>query len=513
MAWWRREKRSSPENPATSLANPSSWFVDWATGGKSTAGKSVTEESALGLTTVYAAISLLSETVAQLPLVLYRKTQKGREAVLDHPAARAIRRPTQGMTSFRWRELTQGHALAWGNGYNLVTRNAMGEPIGLEPQAPGRSRAEVRNGELVYVFRIGTKEYERPAADVLHIPAFGYDGVMGKSPIRVHREAIGLGLAAQEFGAQFFGNGASLGGVLEHPKSLGKDARTNLKEAWEALKGKGYQGMAVLEEGMKYTRIGIPPEDAQFIETRKFTRSEIAAIYKIPPHMLADLEKSSFNNIQEQSIQFLRFTMMPWLIKWEEELNAKLLNEREQGEYFFKFTVNGLLRGTQEARYSAYNVGLTGGWLSRNEVRAWEDLDQVDGLDEFMAPLNMGKANEPAPNTEPAPDDSQRLLLPFVERIAQSAQTMSTNALTRSAKDPATLTETFSRWLADEKTIATLHRQLEPLARACNDDALPADFTAWLADHWRSELQRGADARVDTLADAARNWITSRIWK
>lgn len=475
MAWWRREKRSSPENPTTSLSKPADWLTAFFGGGPSAAGVTVNEETALGLTTVYSAISLLSETVAQLPLVLYRRTQKGREPVPEHPSARVIRRPYDGMTSFRWRELVQGHALSWGNGYAHIERNVFGHPLRLVPQMPSAANVVMQGGKTVYQFRRGTLDYAVKPDDVLHVPAFGYDGLKGKSPIQVAREAIGLGLAAQKFGATFFGNGASLGGILKHPKSLGVDGRTKLKTAWDKMKGEGYQGVAVLEEGMDYTRIGIPPEDAQFIETRKFTRSEIAAIYKIPPHMLADLEKSSFNNIQEQSIQFLRFTMMPWLIKWEEELNAKLLTDEEQTEYFFKFTVQGLLRGTQKDRYDAYNIGLNGGWLNRNEVRGWEELDQVDGLDEFLAPMNMqgNKPKEPEPDPAPEPDpDTQRLLLPVVGRFAQTIERMCTKSAERGAE--------YAMWLDDEKTQSTLRYHVEPLEMALGDADLGDALTTWL---------------------------------
>lgn len=499
MAWWQREKRSSLENPSTSLSNPAPWLTAFFGGGPSASGISVNEETALGLTTVYSAISLLAETVAQLPLVLYRKTEKGRESVPDHPAARAMRRPFAGLTGFRWRELVQGHALAYGNGYAHVERNALGQPLRLVPQAPTTVRVELKSGDIVYQLRRENREYPVVSGDVLHIPAFGYDGLMGKSPIQVAREAIGLGLAAQKFGAEFFGNGASLGAVLRHPKSLGVEGRAKLKAAWEKLKGAGYQGVAVLEEGMDYTRIGIPPEDAQFIETRKFTRSEIAAIYKIPPHMLADLEKSSFNNIQEQSIQFLRFTMMPWLIKWEEELNAKLLKQQEQGQYFFKFTVQGLLRGTQKDRYDAYNIGLNGGWLNRNEVRAWEELDQVDGLDEFLSPMNMqGKTKEPDPKDEPKADpesdpEAQRLLLPVVGRFAQTIERMCTKATERGVE--------YSTWLDDEKTQSTVRYHVEPLEMALGDADLGDALTTWLRS------VQSAPTAADVLG-----YINKRYW-
>lgn len=499
-----REKRASPENPSTSLANPASWLVSLLGGEPTKSRQSVTEESALALTTVYAAITLLSETVAQLPLHLYRKNGDKREVVLDHPAARVINKPFPSLTSFRWRELTQGHAAAWGNGYNMIVRNARG-PMTLVPLLPDRTSAKMVAGEVVFNTRVNGQEINGiPSSEVLHIPAFGYDGILGKSPIRVHREAIGAGLAAQEFGGSFFGNNASLGGVLQHDKSLSPDARGKLKKSWDELKGGGYQGVAVLEEGLKYEAIGIPPNEAQFIETRKFTRSEIAAIYKIPPHMLGDLEKSSFNNIAEQGIYFLRFTMMSWLIKWEQELNEKLLTDEEQAQgYYFKFGVQGLMRGTQKQRYEAYRIGIHTGFLHRAEVREWEELDPGDGLDEFLLPLNMAPAGEDPddeeepeepPNLDDEDDDERKmeLISPFVHRFSEVVESMTSKAWIRMAKVSSDVPDFRSRvtsWLEEDKTADYIRRHLEAIARSLDDDSLVDDFIDWYDSQSRGELE------------------------
>jgi HK97 family phage portal protein len=242
-----------------------------------------------------------------------------------------------------------------------------------------------QNGRLFYLYQRGLEDpsvlgksqvYLAPS-DVLHIPGLGFDGLIGYSPIAMAKNAIGLAIAAEEYGAKFFANGAAPSGVLEHPGTIKDPIR--VKESWNSA----YQGsanahrIAVLEEGMKYTAIGIAPEQAQFLETRKFQINEIARIFRVPPHMLADLEKSSFSNIEQQSLEYVKYTLDPWVVRWEQSMYRALLSESEKPSYFIRFNVDGLLRGDYASRMSGYATARQNGWMSTNDIRELENLDRI----------------------------------------------------------------------------------------------------------------------------------------
>ena len=230
----------------------------------------------------------------------------------------------------------------------------------------------------------------RPA-DVLHIPGLGFDGLVGYSPIAMAKNAIGMAIACEEYGAKFFANGAAPGGVLEHPGTL-KDPQ-RIRESWQSTYGgtSNAHRIAVLEEGMKYTPIGISPEQAQFLETRKFQINEIARIFRVPPHMVGDLEKSSFSNI-EQSLEFVKYTLDPWVIRWEQSIMRTLLSQEEKVQYFVKFNLEGLLRGDYQSRMNGYAIGRQNGWMSANDIRELENLDRIpaeEGGDLYLINGNM----------------------------------------------------------------------------------------------------------------------------
>ena len=448
---WPFQKRASLEDPNTSIsADNVAHLMGGAFGTSNTASKiKVTPESAETLSAVYAAIGLLSETVAQLPLNLHERTDNGSKIASAHPLNDLVSgSPNEENTSFVWRETVQAAVLGFGNGYSYISRGkSSGMPKAIELLDPANTRpARDGKGKLIYITTINGKEFVIPAADILHIPARTRDGITGISPIRAHAETIGLGIAATKFGAEFFGNGASLGGVLEVEKGLGKEAKQALKDSWEKLKAGGYQGVAVLEEGLKYRRIGIPPNEAQFLETRRFQVSEVARIFNIPPHMLRDLEKSSFSNISEQSIEFMRYSMTPWVIKWEQELNRKLLTREDRAKYYFKFNINGLLRGTQQQRYESYQTGILTGFLSRNEARQYEDINTIEGLDEYLIPLNM--APEGQEQEEPEADPS-RALNPVSKRAAEALSNWLGKVTDNANGSPENLASRLSKGLDD----------------------------------------------------------------
>ena len=356
--------------------------------GPSTSGKSVNEFTAMQTTAVYACVRILSETLAALPLQLYRYTPGGKERVYDHPLYHLLHdEPNPEMTSFIFRETLMSHLLIWGNAYAQIIRDRLGRVQGLYPLRPDKmSVCRDENGQIYYIYTKTTDENPavRPYGqvplrkdEVLHIPGLGFDGLVGYSPIAMARNAVGMTMACEEYGASFFANGASPSGVLEHPGVL-KDP-SKVRDSWNAV----YQGsanahkVAVLEEGMKYQQIGIPPEEAQFLETRKFRLNEIARLYRIPPHMIGDLEKSSFNNIEQQSMEFVKYTLDPWVIRWEQAMQKSLFLPEEKKQYFLKFNVNGLMRGDYESRMTGYSIGRQNGWLSANDIREMEDMNPV----------------------------------------------------------------------------------------------------------------------------------------
>lgn len=373
--------------------------------GRSTSGISVNERTAMQTTAVYSCVRILAEAIASLPFHLYRYTDKGKERVFDHPLYHILHdEPNEEMTSFVFREVLMSHLLIWGNAYAQIIRDGRGQVLGLYPLLPDKMEVDrAENGELYYIYTRNTeenpnfKDYGRiylRREDVLHIPGLGFDGLVGYSPIAMAKNAVGMTLACEEYGASFFANGATPGGVLEHPGVL-KDP-TKVRDSWHKVYGGSRNAgkVAVLEEGMKYQQIGIPPEEAQFLETRKFQINEIARMYRIPPHMVGDLEKSSFSNIEQQSLEFVKYTLDPWVVRWEQALQKALLLPQEKNEYFIKLNVDGLLRGDYASRMNGYAVGRQNGWLSANDIREMEDQNPIpeeDGGDLYLVNGSMTK--------------------------------------------------------------------------------------------------------------------------
>lgn len=357
--------------------------------GRTTSGKPVNERTAMQTTAVYACVRILAEAVASLPLHVYEyQDDGGKKLVHDHPLYYLLHdEPNPEMTSFVFRETLMSHLLIWGNAYAQIIRYGAGRVLGLYPLLPDKMEVQRDDkGNIYYVYSRNSdenptfKEYgniKLKAEDVLHIPGLGFDGLIGYSPIAMAKNAVGMTLACEEYGASFFANGANPGGVLEHPGVL-KDP-SKVRESWNSV----YRGVsnahkiAVLEEGMKYQQIGIPPEEAQFLETRKFQINEIARLYRIPPHMVGDLDKSSFSNIEQQSLEFVKYTLDPWVIRWEQSLQRSLLLPGEKGKYFIKLNVDGLLRGDYQSRMNGYAVGRQNGWFSANDIREMENMNPI----------------------------------------------------------------------------------------------------------------------------------------
>jgi HK97 family phage portal protein len=393
--------RDKPENrtPGSSY----SFFF-----GGTSSGKPVNEHTAMQMTAVYSCVRILAEAVAGLPLHLYKYTDNGgKEKAIKHSLYFLLHdEPNPEMSSFVFRETLMTHLLLWGNAYAQIIRNGKGEVIALYPLMPNRMGVDRDNaGNLFYTYTryldeaptINGMTVKLHPSDVLHIPGLGFDGLVGYSPIAMAKNAIGLAMATEEYGAKFFANGAAPGGVLEHPGTI-KDPQ-KVKDSWNmAYQGSGNaHKVAVLEEGMKYQPIGISPEQAQFLETRKFQINEIARIFRVPPHMVGDLEKSSFSNIEQQSLEFVKYTLDPWVIRWEQAISRSLLSPSEKKEYFSKFNVDGLLRGDYVSRMNGYATARQNGWMSANDIRELENLDRIPaelGGDLYLINGNMTKLHD-----------------------------------------------------------------------------------------------------------------------
>lgn len=376
--------------------------------GPTTSGKTVNEFTAMQTTAVYSCVRILAEAVASLPLHVYRYKENGKERVYNHHLYHILHNePNTEMSSFVFRETLMSHLLIWGNAYAQIIRDGAGRVVALYPLLPNKMTvSRDKNGEIYYIYT--TTSDENPnfkdygsvvlrKQDVLHIPGLGFDGLVGYSPIAMAKNAVGMTIATEEYGASFFANGANPGGVLEHPGVL-KDPK-KVRDSWNEV----YRGttnahkIAVLEEGMKYQQIGIPPEEAQFLETRKFQINEIARLYRIPPHMVGDLEKSSFSNIEQQSLEFVKYTLDPWVIRWEQAMQRSLLLPKEKQEFFIRLNVDGLLRGDYQSRMNGYSVARQNGWLSSNDIREMEDMNPIpdeEGGNLYLINGNMTKLKD-----------------------------------------------------------------------------------------------------------------------
>lgn len=358
--------------------------------GKSDSGENVNEKSAMQIATVYACVRLLAETIAGLPLHLYRhtdNTELGKERAADHPLYKLLYRlPNPEMTSFTFRETMMTHLLLWGNAYAQIIRDGRNNILSLYPLLPENMQVDRdKQGRIVYIYTSYTDETPKlenkqvifRSDEILHIPGLGFNGLIGFSPIAMMKNALGMNLAVEKYGSAFFKNGAQPSGVLEHPGVLKNPER--IRQNWSDVYGgpQNAHKVAVLEEGMSYKAISLPPEDSQFLSTRQFGVNEICRIFRVPPHMVQDLSHATFSNIEHQSIDFVVHTLTPWLVRWEQAIIKDLLLPSEQDIYFPKFNVDGLLRGDYVSRMSGYATGISNGFLSPNDVHRLENMDLI----------------------------------------------------------------------------------------------------------------------------------------
>lgn len=363
----------------------------------------VTPMTALQIAAVFSCVRVLSESLAALPLIVYERSGRGKQRAINHPLYRLMHDlPNPEHTSVEMRMLLQGHLVSWGNAYAQIVWNQRAQVMELWPLRPDCMTVE-RREDWSLNYRYSSVEYgtiDFQWYEILHLRGLGFDGLVGYSPIRLMERTLGVSNKLELYGDKFYDNGARPGLLLKHPGKLSQQAFTRLLNSWEAR----HQGIenahrvAILEEGLDVTTIGIPPQDAQFLETNKFQRSQIASIFRVPPHMIGDLERATFSNIEQQSIEFVTFTMAPWLAIWEQAISRDLLAPAERERYFAEFLVDGLLRGDTASRYQAYQSAITTGWMTPNEAREKENLNPLDGGDALLQPLNMAPAGSTTPD-------------------------------------------------------------------------------------------------------------------
>lgn len=382
----------SLENPAVPLSAESAYEEIF--GMQPT--KSVSPDLAMKLSAVYACVYVLSSSVAQLPLHVKRKSGDKVETVKDHSAYYLLHdSPNAWQTSYKLREYAQSSVLLYGNAYIHIVRDKNGGVVSLESLEPWKVQLLKNGSRYVYAYYGDDKAMSLSPDDVLHIKSLGPSIKTGKSVIQTHAETIGLGLDARKFASGFFGGNARPAGILSVKTPLNSNAWENFKKMWQTAQEKlrsEENKTILLPAELDYKALTVSPVDTELLSMMKLNRSEIAGIFNVPAHMINDLEKATFSNISEQTIQFIRFSVMPWVVNWEQELNRKIFTKAERkAGYFVKFNLAGIMRGTAGERATFYHAAITDGWMSRNEARQLEDMNPVDGLDEMLVSVNAAK--------------------------------------------------------------------------------------------------------------------------
>ncbi len=402
---------ATPEKDARSLENPSTPINNQTLSDlgaiNTSSGVSVTPTTSMRASAVYACVRVIAETIASLPLQVYLGNEQGKTVAYGRQEYKVLHdAPSPIMTSYTFFQTQMANVLLSGNAYAEIEWANNGQVRALWPIAPSRVTPKVSaDGVKTYRVRLNNGEVIIKDEDMLHIPGLGFDGISGFSPIAMMRQSVGLALATEEFGARLFNNGLKPSGVLSHPKNLSDPALQRLKQSL-AEQHSGLNNAhktLILEEDMKYTQTSISPDDAQFLETRKFQVREIARIFRVPPHLIADLEQATFSNIEQQSLEFVTYTLRPWLVAWEQEINRKIF--ARNSSYFAEFNVDALLRGDLKSRYDAYAVGRNWGWLTVNDILRKENMNTVDDGDERLRPLNMTPAGQPVEPTKTPQED------------------------------------------------------------------------------------------------------------
>lgn len=505
MGFLTRLFRDSIENPNVPLAAGADWPYELGSR-KATSGVNVNRETALTYAAWWRGVNLISRDVAKLPVFLYKRTNGGKERATSHPAYRLLRRsPNREMTAFHWKQLNQSWALCEGNAYNYIDRALDGTPLELIPLMPWRTFPVRANGQLWYVYQPPSGEMRKiPPEDIIHLRGLSFDGLVGYNVVAKARESLGLGMAFDTFGSVLFRNGAIPGVVIVHPGRLTPQAKRNLRESW----GKMHAGLenhhktAVLEEGMQAKTLGMSAKDAQLLDERRFHKEEIALWFGIPPHKLGCNITTSYGSLEQENQDYLDTAIDPWLVNWEEELESKLLAERQKQNdtHCIEFHRKSLIRANMTERANYYNTGLQGGWLNRDEIREEEGYNPIpDGKgSEFLVPLNMGAAGSQDIKDDPVPDDPndgdrKKAIQAHRDLLAETYRRMAKKIGTQ-ARRAANKPSHFLGWLDvfEAEHRATVRDAFAAPLAACNAVGGRSDDPAVLADtvlgRFRAEL-------------------------
>lgn len=464
--------------PGTSSANPNRDFLNFVGGDNTEAGVRIDEWSALNNSVVFACVRILSETLASVPCHVYERHDRGKNRASDHPLYFILHSQfNPEVSAFSGFETMQGHLSTWGNAYAEIEWSKDGQVKNLWLLRPDRTYPERSNGKIVYRTIINSKGFVLPKHRVFHVAALGFDGLVGYSPIDLARQSIGLSAGAEKYGSKFFANNARPGGYLRHPGKLSESAQERMVKSWESRHSglDNVNRLAVLEEGMEFQTVGIPPQDAQMLQTRKFQVAEIARWYRMPLHKIQEMENSTYSNIEQQAIEFLQDTMLPWFRRWESAIKTQLLSPLERQQYFAEFLMESLLRGDTKARYEAYSVARQWGWMSANDIREKENdnllPDEQGNI--YLVPMNMVPASHLVGGL--AEDMTRNIPQAIEQRSKQSG-----------AVQRMKLAATFERIFADaglrivRREKRDVLRQAKKLLQRSVDD-----FGVWLDEFYR----------------------------
>lgn len=496
------------------------------------AGVPVDEFNALTYSPVWAAIQVISGPVSFLPFPVFeRQSPRGKKRVFDHPVYRLLQdRANPDMSPQAFRETLTTHVLTWGNGYARIERDNRGVPIALWTRQPNQMTVERRpDGRLKYTYQFnggGTEVSD--AMDMIHVHGLGFDGVFGYSVIRIARESLGLGMATERFGSTFFGNGARPCGVLTHPAEVSDVMRNNIEKSInEKRSGEANWNKAwVVEEGMTWTPMGIPPEDAQFLQTRVHQVEDVARWYQVQPHLIAAMARAIKANIESEGIDFVRYTLQRWLKRWEHEVNFKLLGGSENRKFFAEFVLDGLLRGDSAARNLSFATGRQWGWLSANDVRVIENHNPIEGGDEYLVPLNMvpaGESSTPRPAPPPgveAPEepeeDEERTVVPRETR-RERLETRVSPRQARAVQQRLGIARGHRVLFVDaaKRVIGKEVKSVRQAAkRFLKDPANPAGFLEWLSEFYpdhRGAVRHALTGPVEALGDSIYRAVVDEV--
>lgn len=491
------------------LTKVESWLYEKLGARPALSGVAVNEHTAIRMTAVFACVRILSWTLASLPLVVYRRRdERGKDRATEDVRYRLLHdEPNSEISSFQWRSVSMAHLCLWGNAYSEIESDRQGIPVALWPLPPWRVK-------LIKGSKTGNRYYEVSLDDgrtrlirrenMLHIMGLSTNGKTGLSPIGQAREAVGLGMAAEEFGARFFGQGTHIGGFFEHPNQLSDASHErlvkDLRDKYEGL-GKSHRVM-LLEEGMKYTQAGIPPADAQYLEVRQFQIGEIARLYNVPLHLLQEHEKSTTwgSGIEQINLGFVVHTMRPWLVNWEQELRRRLFFD--EPDMFAEFVVEGLLRGDTKNRYDAYATGRQWGWLSANDVRNLENMNPIDGGDVYLSPMNMVPVDQLGEEQIQSGDNGNRSL--------------SSGPVTRSALSRHRLERSYRR-VFEDAAARVIRREKADVLRVAEkllSERSSSAFRDWLEKFYGEHpefVERHMRSSVYSLAESIRSELAGEL--